>query len=51
MKNLKIVWTAVIATAFSLGAFVSGLLGDETMVFAWGLSAITMAILSVRENL
>ena len=51
MKNLKIVWTAVLATAFTVGSIVSAVVDSSPMVLALGLSAITMAILASRENL
>lgn len=51
MNKLNIVWTAVLATAFTIGALVNGLLDNQSMVLAWGFSAVTMAILASRENL
>jgi hypothetical protein len=51
MKNLDIVWTAVLATAFSLGSIVSAVVDNSPLALALGLSAITMAVLASRENL
>lgn len=51
MKKLNIVWTAVLSAAFTIGALVSGVLNNQTMVLAWGFSSIAMAVLASRENL
>jgi len=50
MKKLDIVWTAVLATAFSIGSIISAVLGSSTMALALGLSAITMGLFASREN-
>jgi hypothetical protein len=51
MKNLKIVWTAVLATVLTVGSIISAVLDNSSMVIALGLGAITMATLASRENL
>ena len=50
MKNLNIIWSAVVASLASLLAVVVAIWGDSDVSVALGALAITSAILSIKEN-
>lgn len=50
MKNLDIVWSAVIASVASVLTVVMAIWGDSDVSMALGAVAISSAILSIREN-
>lgn len=50
MKNLNIIWTAVVASVASALAVVLAIWGDPDVAMAFGAVAITSAILSIRET-
>lgn len=50
MKNLNIIWTAVVASGASALAVIVAIWGDSDVAMALGATAITSAILSIRET-
>jgi thiamine monophosphate synthase len=50
LKNLGIVWSAVVASGASALAVVLAIWGDPDVAMAFGAMAITSAILSIRET-
>lgn len=50
MKNLNIIWSAVVASLSSALAVVVAIWGNPDVAMALGAVAITTAILSIREN-
>lgn len=49
MNNINIVWTAVVSAVTGLGCVISAFAGDTDFVLAFGLTSISMALLSGRE--
>lgn len=49
MRNLSIVWTAVVAATLAVASIVAGVLEGQITV-ALGLSALVAAALSFRER-
>ena len=50
LKFKDVVWSAVLAVVLSAAALVAAAVGTDRAVLALGLSAITAAVLSIRER-
>ncbi len=50
LKFKDVVWSAVSAVALSAGSLVAAAVGNDRAVLALGLTAITAAVLSIRER-
>lgn len=50
MKNLNIIWTAVVSSLTGALAVLVALWGDPDVALALGAVSIASAILSLREN-
>lgn len=50
MKNLNIIWSAVIAVVLAVLSIIASIQENLTFATSLGLSSITAAILSSRES-
>ena len=50
MNRTEIIWVAVASLVSGVLAVVSALLNEDLLTLAFGLNAISLGLLSIREN-
>jgi len=50
VNRTEIIWTAIASLGLGVLAVVSAVVGKDLLTLAFGLNAVSLALLSIREN-